>query len=168
MKAIVGLFESEKVSDVVHRLMEQGFDQNSLSAVSNQTNIPDYIEGEPEEAAADGAAIGAVIGGSVGLLSSAAIATIPGFETSIVTGFMGTAGGAALGTYLGSIYSVRANQEVEAEEEGGKSMIDLLDEGNTLLVVTTTSDKMADQAEKTLNEAGGSHIGVHTLPKEEK
>lgn len=168
MKAIVGVFESKKVSDVVHRLMEQGFDQNNLSTISNQSNVPDYVEGEPEEAAADGAAIGAVVGGSVGLLSSAAIATIPGFETSIVTGFMGTAGGAALGTYLGSIYSVRANQEVEGAEEAGKSIDDLLDEDNTLLVVTTTSDEMAEKAKETLTQAGGSHIGVHALPEEEE
>lgn len=163
MKAITGFFESDKISNVVHKLMENGIEQNSLSTVSSEQNVPEYIEGEPEEVAADGAAIGAVIGGSVGMLGSAAASAIPGFETSIVAGFMGTAGGAALGTYLGSIYSVRANRELVE----GKTMIDLLNEGHTLLIVTAMDDDTLNRAEEVLINAGAANIETHTVPDDE-
>lgn len=159
MKIIIGLFDPDNAITAVRKLLDSGFDYNELSMMSSSSDIPDYyLETEPEEAAGNGAVIGAVTGGTIGALSSAVASTIPGFESMFVSGLMATAAGSVIGTYLGSIYSVRAEtfEEINIDEA--------LANGDILIVAKTEEDALVETAVSVLEKTQGQHIKVHTVP----
>lgn len=162
MKIITGLFQPEDAIFTVRRLINHGFGREDLSMVSTIADLPQYLEEvESEDAAVTGATAGAVTGSSVGALSSWAVSTIPGLESVFVTGFlMATAIGGIVGGYLGSLYSVRA------DENSKINMHDELAAGKVLVVVKISGKSDAETAVTIMEESSGEHVHAHVIPEE--
>lgn len=163
MKIITGVFQPEDTILIIRRLINHGFRYEDLSMMSAISNLPKYLEEvESEDAAITGAAAGAVAGSSVGALSSWAVSTIPGLESVFVTGFlMATAIGRVVGGYLGSLYSVRADDQPK---------IDIHDElaaGKILVVVKISGKVDAETAVDVMEQSNGEHVNAHIIPHEE-
>ena len=86
MNVVVGLFKPNQLAEAISQLSNSGINRSDLSTVSTAANIPDYLEGEPEKAAAGGAEIGAVTGGAIGAIGSVVLSGIPGMEATAVSG----------------------------------------------------------------------------------
>jgi hypothetical protein len=159
MKIVIGLFEPEDAIAAAYRLNDHGFGYDDLSLMTSASEMPESLEGKPEEGAASGAAVGAVTGGAIGALGTLVASTIPGLETMFVSGLMATAAGGVISAFLGSLYGVRAESQTK---------IDIKDElaaGKMLLVVKTNKND-AEAAESLLAECQGEHIETHTVPEE--
>lgn len=163
MKIITGLFQPEDAIFTVRRLINHGFEREDLSMISAIADLPEYVEEvESEGAAVTGATAGAVTGSSVGALGSWAISTIPGLESVFVTGFlMATAIGGIVGGFLGSLYSVRA------DEQSKINMHDELAAGKVLIVVKISGKVDAKTAVTIMEESSGEHVNAHVIPDEE-
>ena len=157
MKVVTGLFTPDDAVIALRRLRENGFDHENLSIISSSSPMPDYVEGEPEEAAASGAAVGAVAGGAIGALGPLAVSTIPGFGSMFAAGLMTTAMGGVIGGYLGSLYSVRAESQTEIdiheELEAGKFML-----------LAKIDEAEAETAVSLMQKNNGQHVEIHTIP----
>ncbi len=156
MKVTTGLFSPKNAIKAIRTLIEQGYERDDLSMISSTSEIPEFLEGEQEEAAATGAVVGAVTGGATGALGAAAVSTIPGLENLLISGLMSTTLGSAVGAYLGSLYTVRAESQTEL------NIHNELGEGKILIVV-----KLKGEADETavhvMQEAGGEHVETHQI-----
>ena len=159
MRIVIGLFEPNDALAAIRLLQEHGFTYEDLSLVSASSDIPDVLEGEPEKAAAGGAAAGAVAGGTIGALGTLIASSIPGMETMFVSGLMATAAGGVISGFLGSLYSVRAESQTK---------IDIKDElaAGKLLLVVKTDKSQTEMVESQLAECQGEHIESHDVPEE--
>lgn len=161
MKIVTALFHPDHTIAAVRGLIENGFIYDDLSMMSSISDMPTYLEGEPEETAVTGAAVGAATGGAAGALGSVAASTIPGFETMFVSGLMATAVGTIIGGYLGSLYLVRADTQTEIDVH------EALASGQILVVVRCENEDLAETAVTVLENNDGEDIETHTIPKEE-
>jgi hypothetical protein len=157
MKIITGLFEPADAFKTLDQLIARGFTREELSLVSSTKDMPDYLEGDPENSAAKGAAIGAVAGGSVGALGAWIAPAIPGFEALFAAGMLTTAAGGVIGAFLGSIFNVRAESQTEIDVH------DALANGKYLLVAKVEDGQVEEVAG--LFEAGkGFDLEVNDIP----
>jgi outer membrane lipoprotein SlyB len=154
MKIVTGLFSPKDINSTIAYLTDNGFTLEDISLITSASNIPEYLEGEPEESAAAGAAVGAVSGGALAALVTWVSSTIPGFESAMAAGLMTTAVGGVLGAYLGSIYTVRA------AEQTSLNINEALADGKFLLIVK--ADEVNVETAVSLM-ANGEHIEVHTI-----
>ena len=160
MKVVIGLFEQDDVITAVRRLTNNGFGYDDLSLMSSAAEMPDYLEGEPEESAAGGAALGAAAGGAAGALGSWAASTIPGFQNMFVSGLMATAVGGVIGGYLGSMYTARRESQTKLDVD------EALEAGQILLVAKADDEAVAAIAVSQMERSGGQHVEIHTIPAE--
>ncbi|MAT98317.1 MAG: hypothetical protein CL608_14325 [Anaerolineaceae bacterium] len=160
MKIVTGLFTPEDAVKAIRRLTKQGFNYDDFSMMSSAEEMPDYLEGDPEDSATSGAAAGAAAGGAVGALGSVVASTIPGFETMFVTGLMTTAVGGVIGGYLGSMYNVRAESQTKID------IHEALEAGDILIVVRANKANV-NTAESIMHNSSGKHIETHTIPAQE-
>lgn len=160
MKIVTGLFAQNDIMTAVHRLKENGFNDENISLMSAASQMPDYLEGEPEEAAATGAAAGAVTGSGLGALGTWVASTIPGFDAILATGLMTMAVGGVVGGYLGSLYSVRAESDtkinIHEELEAGKVLL--------LVKVDRNVQDREKMAVNLMEESNGNHVESHDIP----
>ena len=156
MKVVTGLFTPENSVSVIRALLNNGYCREDLSIMSTAAQVPDYLAGEPEEAAVHGAALGAVAGGATGALGAVAASGIPGLENVLVSGLMATSIGSVIGAYLGSLYSVRAESqtEIDVHEELGEGKI---------LILARLRNEVDETAVSLMEEKGGEHIEVHQV-----
>lgn len=160
MKIVTGLFNPSDAMTAVGALTDNGFSHEDISMMSSVSEVPEFLEGEPEESAATGAAVGAVTGGAIGALSAFAVSAIPGFESYFVSGVMATTAGTVLGGYLGSLYTMRADEQtkIDIHEE--------LDKGKILVIVQAT-EATAEKGHSLMEESNGAHVETHDVPKDE-
>lgn len=162
MKIVTSLLNQEDVTTAVRRLTQNQFSYDDLSIVSSSADIPAYLEGDPEESAATGAILGAVTGGAAGAVSTViAASVIPGYSMLYASGLLTTALGSVVGGYLGSLYNVRDDSEVEMTAG------DAVAAGQILLVVQCTDEAEAETAVALLEETNAEHIDTQTIPDEE-
>lgn len=163
MKIVTSLLEQDDVITAVRRLTRDHFSHDNLSLISSAADIPAYlVEDEPEESAATGAVLGAVTGGTAGAVSTAVAASlIPGYEMLYVSGALTTALGSVLGGYLGSLYNVRDDTELEMTAG------DAVAAGQILLIVKCATDAETETAVALLKESNAEHIETHAIPDEE-
>jgi hypothetical protein len=159
MKVVTGLFTPENVGPALRRLRENGFSAEDLSVLSSSSEMPDYLDGEPEEAAAAGATVGAVAGGSIGALGPLIASSIPGFESMFSAGLLTTTLGGVVGGFLGSLYNVRA------KEQPGLDIHEELEAGKFLLLAKTDGVE-AETAVSLMEENNGQHVEIHTISDE--
>lgn len=160
MKIVIGLFTPEDVTTAVRRLTDHGFNYDDISLMSSRSEMPAYLEGDPEESAASGAAVGAAAGGAVGALSTWAVSAVPGFETMFVSGLMATAVGSVIGGYLGSMYAARGETQTKLDID------EALADGNILLVVRVEKANAATAVTQ-MKQSQGEHIETHSIPDTE-
>lgn len=156
MNVVTGLFTPTNAFVTLDRLMENGFTRDNLSVISSATQMPDYLEGEPEEAAAAGTAAGAAAGGVLAALGTWAVSTIPGLETMAAAGFLNTAAGGVMGAFLGSLFAVRAESQtamdIHEELAAGK-----------VLVVVNADAREAERARALMEQSRGENIEIHDI-----
>ncbi|MCL4262034.1 MAG: hypothetical protein KJ069_02415 [Anaerolineae bacterium] len=169
MNVVTGIFTAEEAAAVVNYFTKSGFLPESVAVISSPMEMPAYLDGEPEQAATTGAVTGGVAGGTLGALTILVASTIPAFrampviagsESLVIFGLMTTAVGSVVGGYLGSMYSVRASSEPQI------NMVELLDTGHVVLVVTTEGGAKAETAVALMHQLGGRQIEIHPLPTE--
>ena len=159
MKIVTGLFHLDQVITVIRHLRDNGFTYEELSLISSVSEMPAYLEGDPEESATVGAGAGAAVGGTLGAASGVIVSNIPGLEGMLMSGFLTTALGGVIGGYLGSLYSVRAESKTTI------NIHEALEAGQILLVVQTT-DENKDTAVAIMEECNGMEIESHTIATE--
>lgn len=160
MWIVTGLFEPEEVFAAARRAMEElDMTSQDLSLVSSVSDIPTALEGEPKEAAASGATVGAAAGSSIGALGTLAASTIPGFEAMFVSGLMATAAGGVIGGYLGSLYGVRAESQTK---------IDIKEElaAGRLLLIVRTDESDTEEVKSILEASQGDHVEIHNVSQD--
>lgn len=156
MKMVTGLFTPTNAFRTLDHLMENGFVNDDLSMISSVAQVPDYLEGEPEDAAVSGTVAGAFVGGTLAALGTWGVSTIPGFETMLAAGFLNTAAGSVIGGFLGSLYKVRAESQttIDIHEE--------LASGKMLMIVKTDAQG-ADMACALMEQGEGESIEIHDI-----
>ncbi|MCA9971477.1 MAG: hypothetical protein KC425_14730 [Anaerolineales bacterium] len=158
MKIAAGIFAMDEVSEVTEALEAAGFSAADLSFfTATQTDeAVDLLRQEPEQTAVQGALLGGALGSVMGLLGSIAVIPIPGVGPVLASGIMATATGGAVGTFLGSIYSVRA------ESRPVLRLKEALAEGQVLVAVHVTEDNAA-RAEQVLRDADGEIVNIYEV-----
>jgi hypothetical protein len=154
MKIVLGLFQPTDAMNAINGLRDAGFNYDDMSVLSSAAQMPTYLEGDPEDSAVSGAAIGGVAGGVAGALGAWAVPAIPGFEAMAATGLLTTAAGSVMGGFLGSLYSVRAESKTQID------IHEALESGQVLLLVKTV-DENEDRAKEVLESSDGHSVQIH-------
>jgi hypothetical protein len=136
---------------IVRSLREQGFTDNSISALfPDKQGTRDFAHEQntkAPEGASVGAGTGGVLGGTLGWLVGAGTLAIPGLGPFIAAGpILAALGGVGVGAAVGGLTGALVGMgipEYEAKQYEGK-----LREGNILISVHTDSSDEASRAKK--------------------
>ncbi len=151
MKLVTGIFTPDNMADAIQRLVREGFSYDDFSLITSANEMPEFLEGDSEKSAVSGAALGAITGGAFGALGTFVASTLPGFGSFAVSGLMATTLSGVVGAYTGSLYSVRAANQVPLDVH------EALAAGDVLLAVRTDQE-MAAAAMATMKTAGGRDV----------
>jgi uncharacterized membrane protein len=154
MKIVIGLFEPEDMIEAISNLTENGIIYDDISVISSATDMPQFLESESEEAAVSGAAVGAATGGVLGALGAWISPSIPGFESMFAAGLLTTTAGSVIGGYLGSLYSIRADDQTELDVHQE------LESGSTLLLIRADVLE-AEKVASIMEDSGGRDVEIH-------
>ncbi|MFN2138363.1 MAG: hypothetical protein ACK2UK_20575 [Candidatus Promineifilaceae bacterium] len=160
MKVVTAILNPQQLRRALRQLDAEGYKGDQISVISSPEHMPEFLEGEPEMHAVEGAAAGAVTGGLLGALGAWVAPAVPGFEAMLATGALTTAAGSAIGGYLGSLYSVRAESQTKLDVHE-----DL--EAGSMLLVVHTKEGGASRAASILTELEGKDVEIHDLPDED-
>lgn len=160
MRIVTGILSPDDTTEVVQRLVDSGFSYDDLSLMTSAAEMPEFLEGDAEESAVSGAALGAITGGAFGALGTFVASTLPGFQSMVVSGLMATSMSGVIGAYLGSLYSVRAEKQTEIDVH------EALEQGDVLVVIRTTPEN-EDLAIEYLEEVDGRDVAAHEISEEE-
>ncbi|CAN7398455.1 hypothetical protein LJR234_002599 [Mesorhizobium amorphae] len=156
MKIITGLFDKyDDASDAVGELEASGVPHSDISIVaSNSTDWYDDDSSKAAEDAADGAGVGAVIGGAGGLLTGLGLMAIPGVGPVVAAGWLaatavGALGGAVVGGAAGGIVGALTDSGVS--EQDAHVYAEGVRRGGTL-VTAKVDDALAGEAERILGQ----------------
>lgn len=163
-KTVVGVYESLSVAhQVIHELVNAGFDRNQLSLVANDANnsyagfMSDNggTRGGASDTGSDvakGAGIGAALGGLGGLLLGLGALAIPGVGPVIAAGPLAAAlTGAGIGAATGGMVGALADLGIPDEEANIYS--ESVRRGNVLVVAQVTDSRVNEAAR--IMESGG-------------
>jgi hypothetical protein len=154
MKTVTGLFDNyDDASDAVGELEASGIPHSDISIVAN--NSTDWYDDDGSKAAedaADGAGVGAVIGGAGGLLTGLGIMAIPGVGPVVAAGWLaatavGALGGAVVGGAAGGIVGALTDSGVP--EKDAHVYAEGVRRGGTL-VTAKVDDQLVGDAERIL------------------
>lgn len=144
MKTVTSLFDTYRdASAAVSNLKSAGIPDSDISIVSNNGDGHYKDESNTAEDAGTGAGVGAVVGGTGGLLAGLGMLAIPGVGPVVAAGWLaalavGAAGGAVVGGATGGLIGAltssgvpEADAEVYAEgvRRGGTLVTAKVDEG---------------------------------------
>jgi len=142
---VTGFFGTYDVAkQAVHELEAAGIRSSDISIVANNSDYrvirePDISDGT---AAATGASIGTVVGGSAGLLAGLGVLTIPGIGPVIAAGWLAsTALGAAVGAATGGI--IGALTDAGMSEDEAEYYAEGIRRGGTLVTVKISRSQAA-------------------------
>jgi outer membrane lipoprotein SlyB len=161
MKIVIGLFNPGDMIEAISSLREYGVTYDDMSVISSASDMPEFLESDSEKAAVSGAAAGAAAGGVLGALGAWISPNIPGFESMFAAGLLTTTAGSVIGGYLGSLYSMRADDQTELDIDQE------LEAGHVLLLVRVNDSRVNDSIdEKTaslLKDSGGRDVEIHEI-----
>ncbi|ANT53284.1 hypothetical protein [Mesorhizobium amorphae] len=156
MKTVTGLFDNyDDASNAVGELEASGVPRSAISIVaSNSTDWYDDDNSKAAEDAADGAGVGAVIGGAGGLLTGLGIMAIPGVGPVVAAGWLaatavGALGGAVVGGAAGGIVGALTDSGVP--EQDAHVYAEGVRRGGTL-VTAKVDEALAGDAERILGQ----------------
>ena len=163
-KTVVGLFNTTtEAKQVVHDLMNRGFDPNKVSIVANDRgDDSDQTYDNPDtgsttgSSAVRGAETGAVLGGLAGLLVGLGALAIPGIGPVIAAGPLASAiAGVGIGAVAGGLIGALVHQGVPEHE--AHYYAEGVRRGGTLVTVNA-SDDTADSAVEIFHMHGAADI----------
>jgi uncharacterized membrane protein YeaQ/YmgE (transglycosylase-associated protein family) len=159
MQAVIGYFEPRDVEAVRESLVSAGFRAEEILELTTIDEVPEFLEGEPEEAASRGWLFGAIIGGLIGAAGGWLVAIT--FNQSLIFSIlMGMAGGAVLGGYLSSLYTLRANTKV------GMDIHEALGEDMSLVLVRVADDDV-EAATAIMERHHNEGVDAYPIPEPE-
>ncbi|MFO7661459.1 MAG: hypothetical protein R6X18_02575 [Chloroflexota bacterium] len=159
MQAVIGYFEPRDVESIRASLVSAGFRSEDILELTTIDEVPEFLEGEPEEAASRGWLFGAIISGLIGAVAGWLMAIT--FNQSIIFSvLMGAAGAAVLGGYLSSLYTVRANTKV------GMDIHEALSDDMSLVLVRVGDDDV-EAATAIMEHYHNEGIDAYPIPKPE-
>jgi hypothetical protein len=157
LKTVTGLFDDyDDASDAVGELEATGVPAADISIVAN--NSGDWYDEDRSEAgedAASGAGIGAVVGGTGGLLTGLGVMAIPGVGPVVAAGWLaataaGALAGAAVGGVAGGIIGALTDSGVP--ESDAHVYAEGVRRGGTL-VTAKVADELVPSAEQILSQS---------------
>ena len=99
MQTLTKVYERhDQARQVVRELESAGFAGSSLSMLANKSVSDQYTDVDNVSEAGTGAGIGAVVGGTAGLLTGLGLLAIPGLGPIVAAGWLATT---ALGAEIG-------------------------------------------------------------------
>ena len=156
MKTVTGLFDNyDDASDAVGELEATGIPPSDISIVANNAdNWHDNDGSKAADDAADGAGLGAVVGGAGGLLTGLGLMAIPGVGPVVAAGWLaatavGAVGGAVVGGAAGGIVGALTDSGVP--ENDAHVYAEGVRRGGTL-VTAKVDDQFEDVAERILGQ----------------
>jgi hypothetical protein len=159
-KTIVGLYDSLSVArDVVGDLIGLGFTREGISLAMEDPSgeYARFLEAEDETSDVEaGAGMGAVIGSLAGLLVGLSALVVPGagplvIAVPLLSALLGAGAGAVSGGLMGALVDMGVPE--------GEAVI--YDEGvrrGSVLVVVTTSEARAEDAERVMERPGAIDV----------
>jgi uncharacterized membrane protein len=148
---VTALFhDRDRAAHALRRLQQQGFGQSELTVVSSvDREVHQDLSERSEQVDAHGGAwagtaLGAAVGGYLGLLSMVLIPALPLFIV----------GGAALGGIAGTMLGLGVGDHQAAQAE------ELLRSGGALVVVTTENSDRARAAKDLLGQQSARDLSV--------
>ena len=159
MKAIIGIFEDkETIKTAVIRLKEAGYGEDDLALLTSYhaEEVRDALAEHPEETAVSGALVGSGIGGVLGLLGGLSLAPMADIGLIAAYGFLGTLSGGTLGSYLGSIYATRAEDEPEHELKNALAE-------SKLILLARVEESTKENTRAIMQQSGGTYLAVHEI-----
>jgi hypothetical protein len=142
-RVLTAFFEDYKTAaSVVRQLEDAGFSYREVSVISNDKAhahiVPIGTTDDAVSGAGTGTAIGAVVGGSAGLLAGLGVLAIPGFGPLVAVGWLAAmAGGAAAGAAAGGMTGLLIGAGFS--DEDAKIYSAGLQKGGTLVVLRVES-----------------------------
>ncbi|MFD1983862.1 general stress protein [Mesorhizobium newzealandense] len=156
MKTVTGLFDNyDDASNAVGELDATGIPHSDISIVANNAdNWHDNDESRASDDAADGAGLGAVVGGAGGLLTGLGLMAIPGVGPVVAAGWLaatavGAVGGAVVGGAAGGIVGALTDSGVP--ENDAHVYAEGVRRGGTL-VTAKVDDQLVDEVERILGQ----------------
>ncbi|QND66649.1 hypothetical protein HB777_23855 [Mesorhizobium loti] len=162
MKTVTGLFDDyDQATDAVGDLEATGIAHSDISIVAN--NSTDWYDNRTSKAAEDaagGAGLGALVGGSGGLLAGLGIMAIPGVGPVVAAGWLAaTAAGAVVGAAVGGATGgiVGALTDSGVPENDAHVYAEGVRRGGTL-VTAKVPDELSVEAEQILGQANAVNL----------
>lgn len=159
MQTIIGYFDPTDIDAAREGLVSGGFRPENIMEIATMDEIPPFLEGEPERKASQGWLAGAILGALLGAVAGWLATFLIQTSFIIMSVLIGAGSGAMLGGYLGSIYSLRADTEVEMHVH------EALGHGLKALVVRT-ADGDAETAATIMQRHRGEHVEVRPIATE--
>ena len=163
MPTIHALFDSyAEARDAVNALEAHGIDPEEISVIASRSDPPEAEPTATAEGAELGTDLGAIVGGTGGLLAGLGVLTIPGIGPVLAGGWLvstivGFVGGAAAGLTVGGI--VGALIDAGIPEGHAHVYAEGIKRGGTLVTARVKAGDVAD-AEAVLDTARRIDIGA--------
>lgn len=164
MVSVTGLFDTySDAQAAVEELAQAGISHDDVSVVaSNADGSYDAGSSETAEAAGTGAGIGALVGGTGGLLTGLGVMAIPGVGPVVAAGWLAaTAAGAAAGALAGGAAGglIGALTDSGIPSEDAHVYAEGVRRGGTLVTARVTEGAEEDAARSILHNANRVDVG---------
>ncbi len=160
MRTVTGLFDTyEHATGAVHALKDAGINSTDISFIANSPADIEHVDAIGE-GATTGAELGAVLGGTGGLLAGLGLLAIPGLGPVVATGWLfaaaiGAVAGAGVGAATGGL--VGALTHAGVPESDAHVYAEGVRRGGAL-VTARVDEARAETAEAILRSANGIDI----------
>jgi len=164
MKTVIGLYDDfNTAQQVVQELVDNGFDRSKISLVANNATgeYDRYVQsGEvidsEDVSAGEGATMGAVEGGLIGLLAGLGAMAIPGIGPVLAAGpLLGALTGAGVGALTGGL--IAGLVDLGVPEDDANFYAEGIRRGGTLVTVHA-EDNQVDNAVAIMNRHGAIDV----------
>ncbi|ACB85037.1 general stress protein [Natranaerobius thermophilus] len=162
-KTVVGVFTTtDSAESCISSMRERGFGDNEISLVAKDERQGGGDQDEnvtmsyDDQSVGDGTATGGVLGGLAGLLAGVGALVVPGLGPIIAAGpIAGVLTGAVTGGVAGGLI------DYGIPEQRGEFYESRVEEGDVLVLIST-GDEKADEAESIMNEYGAEEVESHS------
>jgi uncharacterized protein (TIGR02271 family) len=165
-KTVIGTYRDIEIAkDVVNDLVNAGFERATISVVANDPDerykgyIDHTVSDDNTDDIAQGAGVGAALGGLTGLLVGLGALAIPGFGPIVAAGPIAAAlAGAGIGAVTGGV--IGALVDLGIPEEEAHVYAESIRQGNVLVAVQAPGHRVND-ASRIMERAGLIDIERH-------
>lgn len=156
MKAVIGIYEPEDAKVALRRLEADDFWAERVEEFTSIEDVPDYLEGEPEKAAAWGGKLGIFLGAFIGAIGGTLAVYALSLSSLVFPVLMGIAGGAVIGGFLSALYTMRGETQL------GMDIHEAIGQGKSMLLVLTNAAN-ADIVAHLMERYNSEHVQIRTV-----